>query len=298
MSIERKKRWILVDGHNLAFRCFYGIPTMMRADGLHTNAVFGYIKTLMRLENHHRPDAICVFFDTNGSAVRKEILSTYKANRKKMPDELAIQLDWMKKASLALGHYVEASSGIEADDLIGSFAKKIAENGELAYIASSDKDFAQCLSENVFQLLPPISTDRSSHWRLLDKSGVYAKFGVQNYQIVDYLSLIGDGADNIDGLLGVGPKTAAKWLSHFDSIENIYDNLFQIRPERFQKVLLESKEILSRNRRLIRLQNIIDFKLPFTEIRPNLQEIENLLSELELYSILREFRSANQQTLL
>ncbi|MDR2435880.1 MAG: 5'-3' exonuclease, partial [Puniceicoccales bacterium] len=298
MSAERKKKWILVDGHNLAFRCFYGIPTMARADGLHTNAIFGYIRALMRLESHHKPDAICVFFDTDGSAVRREVLSTYKANRKKMPNELATQLDWMKKASLALGHYVEASSGIEADDLIGSFARKIAENGELAYIASSDKDFVQCLSESIFQLLPPTSADRSSEWRLLDKSGVYAKFGVRQHQIIDYLSLTGDSADNIDGLPGVGPKTAAKWLSHFDSIESIYDNLSEIHPERFQKILLEGREMLLRNRRLIRLQDIADFKLPCAEIRPDFREIENLLGELELHSILRDLRAANQQTLL
>jgi DNA polymerase-1 len=271
---------------------------MTRTDGFHTNAIFGYIRTLMRLESHHEPNAICAFFDADGSAVRREILSTYKANRKKMPSELAAQLDWMKKASLAFGHYVEASSGIEADDLIGSFARKIAENGELAYIASSDKDFAKCLSESIFQLLPPTSADRSSDWRLLDKSGVYAKFGVRQHQIVDYLSLTGDSADNIDGLPGVGPKTAAKWLSHFDSIEGIYDNLSEVQPERFQKILLEGREILLRNRRLIKLQDITDFKLPYAEIRPNFQEIENLLDELELHSILRDFRIANQQTLL
>jgi DNA polymerase-1 len=121
---------------------------------------------------------------------------------------------------------------------------------------------------------------------------------VQQHQIIDYLSLTGDGTDNIDGLPGVGPKTAAKWLACFDSIEDIYGNLSEIRPERFQKILLEGQEILLRNRRLIRLQDITDFKLPYAEIRPNFQEIENSLSELELHSILRDFRAANQQTLL
>ncbi|MDR3273869.1 MAG: hypothetical protein LBS87_00840 [Puniceicoccales bacterium] len=293
----RKKKWILVDGHNLAFRCFYGVPVMTRSDGFQTNAIFGYIRTLMRLEIHHAPDAICVFFDTDGSAIRKQILSTYKANRKKMPDELASQFDWMKKISLAFGYYVEANSGVEADDLIGSFAEKIAENDELAYIASSDKDFAQCVSKNIFQLLPPISASKSSDWQLLDEAGVCEKFGVQNHQIVDYLSLTGDTADNISGLSGVGPKTAAKWLSRFDSIENIYDNIAEVQPERFQKILLEGKELLSRNQRLIKLQDISDFRLPYAEIRPNPQEVEELLSELELHSILRDFRANNQRTL-
>ncbi|MDR0595484.1 MAG: hypothetical protein LBF94_02185 [Puniceicoccales bacterium] len=292
-----KKKWVLVDGHNLAFRCFYGVPMMTRSDGLQTNAIFGYIRTLMRLELHHTPNAICVFFDRDGSAMRKQILSTYKANRKKMPDELIDQLNWMVKASLALGYYVETNSGIEADDLIGSYAKKISESGELAYIASSDKDFAQCISKNVFQLLPPANTSKSSDWQLLDEAGVYEKFGVQNHQIVDYLSLIGDAVDNINGLPGVGPKTASKWLSCFDSIEVIYNNITKIQPERFQKILLESKEILSCNRRLITLQDITDFQLPYAEIRPNLQEVEEILDELKLYSILRDYRANNQRTL-
>ncbi|MDR0680199.1 MAG: hypothetical protein LBF42_04210 [Puniceicoccales bacterium] len=294
---DTKKKWVLVDGHNLAFRCFYGVPTMTRSDGLQTNAIFGYIRTLMRLELHHAPNAICVFFDRGGSALRKQILSTYKANRKKMPEELIGQLSWMAKASLALGYYVEANSDIEADDLIGSYAKKISENGELAYIASSDKDFAQCISKNIFQLLPPTNTSKSSDWQLLDEAGVYEKFGVQNRQIVDYLSLIGDAVDNIDGLPGVGQKTASKWLSCFDSIEAIYDNITKIQPERFQKILLESKEILSRNRRLITLQDITDFQLPYAEIRPNSQEVEEILGELELHSILRDYRANNQRTL-
>jgi DNA polymerase-1 len=270
---------------------------MTRSDGLHTNAIFGYTRTLMRLESEYKPDAICVFFDTDGSAMRKDILSTYKSNRKKMPDELATQLDWLKKLALAFGYYVEANAGIEADDLIGSFARKVAASGELAYIASADKDFAQCISGNVFQLLPPARASKSSNWQLLDEAGVRAKFGVKSCQIVDYLSLVGDVADNIDGLPGVGPKMAAKWLSKFGSIGEIYDNLSAIKPDRFQKILLENREILRRNRRLVTLQDVANFQLPCAEIRRNQQDTEDLLGELELHSILREFRSREQRTL-
>jgi DNA polymerase-1 len=297
MDTERMKKWILVDGCNLAFRCFYGVPTMTRRDGMHTNAIFGYVRTLMRLEISYEPDAICVFFDTGGSSMRREILSTYKANRKKMPDELVPQFDWMKRIAVALGYYVEMSGGFEADDLINSFAKKIAEHGELAYIASADKDFAQCVSGNIFQLLPPNSAKKSAKWQLLDGSGVLAKFGVFTAQIIDYLSLMGDAADNIKGLPGVGPKTAAKWLSSFGSIRNIYENIGEIKPERFQRTLLDGTEILSRNQHLIKLQDIADFQLPYAEMRPNVQDVEILLDELELHSILREFRSKNQRTL-
>ncbi len=297
MNIQNKKKWILVDGHNLAFRCFYGVPTMTRSDGLHVNAIYGFIRTLMKLESYYSPDAICVFFDTDGSATRKQILSSYKANRKKTPIELIEQLKRLPPLIISMGYYVDQHSGIEADDLIGMYAKKISAAGELAFIASADKDFAQCISENIFQLLPPNSQSKSSNWKILDPSGVVEKYGLQVEQIIDYLSLIGDSADNIGGIPGVGPKTATKWLSELQSIDKIYDHLEKIRPDRFQKILLEYKENVYRNKRLITLQEYGDFKLPIAEYRPNIIELEKQLEELELYSILREIRKKGQQTL-
>lgn len=297
MGTQNKKKWLLIDGHNLAFRCFYGVPMMTRLDGTQINAIFGFIRTLMRLEDTYKPDAICVFFDTDGSTVRKELLSTYKANRKKMPTELITQIQQIPALVLSMGYYIDQHTGIEADDLIGNYAKKIAEEDEIAYIASADKDFAQCISNNIFQLLPPISGSKSSNWRLLDAEGVFEKYGLRVEQIIDYLSLIGDSADNIKGVPGVGPKTATKWLSSLQSIENIYDNLGEIHPKRFQNILLENKETVYRNKRLIKLQEYTDLKLPIAECKPNLDEFERQLKELELYSILRELKNKNQKTL-
>lgn len=294
---DDKKKWLLVDGHNLAFRCFYGVPDMTRADGLHVNAIYGFVRTLLKLELAYSPSAVCVFFDTDGSDARKHILSTYKANRKKMPKELVEQISLLAPLILAMGHYVVQDHGIEADDLIGTYASMISKMGEVAYIASADKDFAQYISANIFQLLPPSGKSRSSNWRVLDCAGVLEKYGLRPDQMVDYLALIGDSADNIDGVPGVGPKTATHWLADMQSVETIYDNLEKIIPARFQKILLEYKDLVYRNRRLITLQQYDDLELPFAECRPDIPALEKQLQELELFSILRDIRQRNQRAL-
>ncbi|MDE6432555.1 MAG: 5'-3' exonuclease [Opitutales bacterium] len=297
MNTQNKKKWILVDGHNLAFRCFYGVPDMTRSDGLHVNAIYGFIRTLMKLNSTYTPDAICVFFDTDGSKVRKHELSTYKANRKKMPVELVEQIQILPSLVISMGYYVDQHSGIEADDLIGMYAKKIANEDEIAYIASADKDFAQCISKNVFQLLPPVSKSKTSNWKLLDHNGVIEKYGLRPDQMVDYLALIGDSADNIDGIPGVGPKTATKWLKELGTIESIYDNITKISPIRFQDILLANKELVYRNQRLITLQEYNDFNLPSAEHKPDMLAFEKQLQEIGLFSIAREIRKENQREL-
>ena len=270
---------------------------MTRHDGLHVNAIHGFVQTLMRLDANYSPDAVCIFFDTDGSEARKHELSTYKANRKKMPTELIEQIHLLPELIISMGYYIDQHSGVEADDLIGTYADKIAAADEIAYIASADKDFTQCISKNIFQLLPPNAKSKSPSWRLLDFDGVVEKYGLRPDQMVDYLSLIGDSADNIVGVPGVGPKTATKWLSELQSVESIYENLEKIAPSRFQGILLANKEIVHRNQRLITLQKYDDFKLPYAERKPDLDTFEKQLEELGLFSILRTLRKQNQQTL-
>lgn len=294
MDIQNKKKWILVDGHNLAFRCFYGVPKMTRKDGMPINAIYGFIRTLMKFESTYQPDAICVFFDTDGSKERKGILSTYKANRKKMPAELIDQIKRIPAIILSMGYYINQHNGIEADDLIGTYAKKIDKEDEIAYIASADKDFAQCISNNIFQLLPPTGKSKSSNWKILDSTGVIEKYGVRADQIVDYLSLIGDSADNIDGVPGVGHKIASKWLSEFQSINKIYNMIEKILPTRFKNILIEKKDTVYRNKRLITLQEYSNDQLPLAEHNPDLDELQKQLQELELFSILRAIKEKNQ----
>ncbi|MDR2432352.1 MAG: hypothetical protein LBD34_01215 [Puniceicoccales bacterium] len=282
---QNTKTWLLVDGHNMAFRCFYGVPQMTTTYGLHVNAIYGWVRSLWKLEDIVHPDAVCVFFDSGGSTDRKNILSTYKANRKVMPEELKRQLEYMNLLSVAHGYYITAKEGIEADDLLASFSKKLNECGETSYIASGDKDFAQCVGEHTFQMLPPTAQSKGT-WRILDRQGIKENFGVFPEQIVDYLSLLGDASDNILGVEGIGAKRAEKFLNQFGSIENLLQNLDKISSEKVRKNLSNSIGLIERNRELITLRKTMEFHIPATTISRNPEDIFNLLQNLQLNSLL------------
>jgi DNA polymerase-1 len=279
-----KRTWLLVDGHNLAFRCFYGIPAMATADGIQTNATYGWVRSLWKLEDLVRPDGVCVFFDCGGSDARKNILSEYKANRKPMPEELRQQLNYINLLAIAHGYHIVMKEGLEADDLLAAFANVARKNGEISYIASGDKDFAQCVCESVFQILPPSAGDKGM-WKILDRDGVREKFGVYPEQIVDYLCLLGDSADNISGVDGIGAKRANRLLNQFGTIENMLENRHLISSPRIRTSLADSLDRISRNRQLISLQSDMEFPLPEAKIHRSTDDIVALLEKLQLKSL-------------
>ncbi|MDR2777015.1 MAG: hypothetical protein LBB17_03175 [Puniceicoccales bacterium] len=297
---QNTKTWLLVDGHNMAFRCFYGVPQMTTTYGLHVNAIYGWVRSLWKLEDMIQPDAVCVFFDSGGSTARKNILSTYKANRKVMPEELKQQLEYMNLLAVAHGYYITAKEGIEADDLLASFSEKLNECDETSYIASGDKDFAQCVGEHTFQMLPPTAQSKGA-WRILDRYGIKENFGVFPEQIVDYLSLLGDASDNILGVEGIGAKRAEKFLNQFGNIENLLQNLDKIPSEKIRKNLLNSLGLIERNRELITLRKTMEFNIPATIISRSPEDIFNLLQNLQLNSLLalarKRYKLPNQAEL-
>ena len=263
---------------------------MMTSDGMPVNAIHGWVRSLWKLEDMISPDGIAIFFDAGGSDDRRAILSTYKANRKPMPEQLKKQIHYLHLLSVAHGYHVISREGVEADDLLGAWAKKIDSYGEISYIASGDKDFAQCINENIIQVLPPTMSSHGT-WRQLDRDGVYEKFGVFPEQIVDYLSLVGDTADNIRGVDGVGEKTAQKLLTKYGSIDYMLSHLDDIVPEKIREKMSNSVELLQRNRALISLRSVPEYSLPEAKIQRSVDDICSLLKELELYSLLRTANS-------
>ena len=272
---------LLCDGHNLAFRAFYGIRDLSRADGFPTNMVHGWLRSFWRLEDDCSPDQIWVFFDKGGSRRREDILPTYKANRGLPPDGFSEQLAWVKRLTTALGHGWREQEGLEADDLIASAVRQLSEDGTDLLIVSSDKDLSQLIGPKVKQLLPPPTANPKMGWRLLDESAVKEKFGVSPAGILDYLSIIGDQSDNIPGLPGVGPKTALKWMNEHGDLEGIIENAGRLAPKRFCSLVYEKREDLLRNRELIRLES--DLEVDMTDCPPvNLSELKEILLELEM----------------
>ena len=182
---------LICDGHNLAFRAFYGIRELNRSDGFPTNMIHGWLKTLWRLEDEIFPDEVYVFFDKGGCPRREKILPEYKANRGSPPEGFSEQLEWVKKLTEALGYFSFEKEGIEADDLIASAVRQKKVSSRNLIIVSADKDLAQLVDSGVQQLLPPPTANPKLGWRTLDPSSVKEKFGVPPSGILDYYPLSG-----------------------------------------------------------------------------------------------------------
>lgn len=279
---------LLCDGHNLAFRSFYGIRELNRSDGFPTNMVHGWVKSFWKLEDEFNPNQIHVFFDLGGATKREELLPSYKENRGLPPEGFLDQLEWIKKLSEAFGYGVYEKKGLEADDLIASAVRILKEKLlEEVLIVSADKDLAQLVAPKIKQLLPPPTANPRLGWRILDIDGVIEKFGVPPSRILDYLSIIGDQSDNIPGLAGVGPKTATKWLKEYDNLENIIQNAGRISPKRFCSIIYEERELLRRNRSLVELESNVELKL-VSSISPDVDKIKEIFTELEMKQSLME----------
>jgi DNA polymerase-1 len=282
-------KWLLVDGFNLVYRCFFAIPELTRADGLPTNALHGWVKSLWKLEDQERPEGTLVFFDLGGSQDRLALHAEYKATREEMPEALERQLPYVKALTRAMGWAGIEQDGVESDDLLASEAVALAGQGKDVLVVSSDKDFAQIVSPRIRVLLPPPTANPKLGWRLLDEAGVKEKFGVPPAQIADYLAIVGDTSDNIPGLDGVGPKTAGRWLQAHGSVEDVIARAESLEPERFREKVKEAADRLRRNLRLTTL----NLRLPPVAMErrpPDPREIFRLLEELEMRSCLREAR--------
>jgi len=278
----------LCDGHNLAFRAFYGIRELNRSDGFPTNMIHGWLRSFWRLEDDFKPDDIWVFFDLGGCPQREKILPQYKSNRGSPPEGFVEQLEWVKKLSKSLGYGTGEAEGREADDLIAAKVDELKGNHELV-IVSADKDLAQLIEPGVCQLLPPPTANPRLGWRMLDEKGVVDKFGVKSTQILDYLSIIGDQSDNIPGLQGVGPKTAVKWLQAWDNLEELIANAGRVSPKRFCSMIYEKRDLLLRNREIIKLDSST-FDGGTAPSLPNTRGICEILKIMEMSKSIEEVK--------
>ena len=282
-------KWLLVDGYNLAYRCFHAIPELTRADGFPTNALHGWVKSLWMLSDETKPDACVVFFDLGGPQDRLALHPEYKAQREEMPDSLSRQLPYVRSLTKAMGCVGVEQDGVESDDLLAAQAVALAKEGHEVLIVSSDKDFAQIVNDRIKLMLPPPSANPKIGWRMRDADGVKEKFGVPPALIPDYLALVGDASDNIPGLAGVGPKTAAKWLNEFGNLENVLANCTKLKPERFQAPICAEADKLRRNLKLTTL-NLSLPTISVPPVRPHPDELFALLEELGMKSSLTEAR--------
>jgi DNA polymerase-1 len=287
-------KWLLVDGFNLIYRCYFALPELTRADGFPTGALHGWVKSLWKLADQEKPEATLVFFDLDGAQDRLALHPDYKAHREEMPEALQKQIEPVKLLTRAMGLVGIEQSGVESDDLLAAQAVAFASAGHEVIIVSSDKDFAQIVGEKIKMMLPPPTANPKLGWRLLDAAGVTEKFGVPPAQIAEYLALVGDTSDNIPGINGVGPKTAAKWLAEWGSLEAIIAHAAELKPERFREPVAAEAEKLRRNLKLTTL-NLSLPTVAADKTAPQVGELLRLLESFEMRSTLAEARARYHQ---
>jgi DNA polymerase I len=222
MSKPDKTPLVLVDGSSYLYRAFFALPPLTSPTGEPTGAIYGVTNMMKKLMAEYGPEHIAVVFDASGKTFRDEIFEEYKATREPMPDDLRAQVESLNELVEALGFPLLKVSGVEADDVIGTLAKRGAEEGMRVLISTGDKDMAQLVEGDKVTLINTMSDTR------LNREGVKEKFDVWPEQIVDYLALVGDSSDNIPGVPGVGPKTAAPLLQHFGTLEALYERLGEV----------------------------------------------------------------------
>jgi len=215
------KTLLLVDGSSYLYRAFHALPDLRTSSGEPTGAIRGFIGMLRTLRQQVHADYLACVFDAKGKTFRDDMYAEYKANRKAMPDDLALQIEPIHQAVRALGWPVIEIEGIEADDVIATLARRATAHGLKTIVSTGDKDLAQLVDEHV-TLVNTMSNET------LDAAGVKQKFGVPPERIVDYLTLVGDAVDNVPGVEKVGPKTAGKWISQYGSLDAIVEHAGEI----------------------------------------------------------------------
>ena len=279
-----KKTLLLIDAFSQVFRGYFAVRALSSASGVPTNAVFAMTKLLMKLQQEYGGCDGAFVFDKGKCTARLALAPAYKANRPPMPEDLRAQMEPIRNMIRAFGWPIVESEGYEADDLIGAAA--VSNTDREVLILSSDKDLSQLINDRVKMLVP----DRDGKGLLIrDIAATKEKFGVPPEGIVDYLSLIGDSSDNIPGVEGVGPKTAASLIAQFGSIEAMLSAPEIIAKENLRNKILNAKETLSLNRKLILLNLAAPLDgASFTKADPDYGKIRELAQQAELKSILKE----------
>lgn len=283
-------RLLLIDGHSLAYRAFYGVPGLTSGSGQPVGAVFGFWRTLLMMMRSFPSQHVVVTFDAPGPTFRHTIYGNYKANRSPMPEELRSQLPLIERLLGTMGIPVFSVSGVEADDVMASLATKAATAGLKSLIATSDKDLAQLVDDDI-SLLRPAKRGADSSLKILDADGVEAKYGVSPARIVDLLSLVGDSSDNIPGVPSVGEKTALKLLQQFETLDGVLDSADKVGNRRVSENLLAHADDARLARRLIRLKTDVDVgDVPSTCLLSDINEdaLAGILAELGFSSSLAE----------
>ena len=289
MTDQNQKRLLLVDGSSYLFRAYHALPPLMTSKGEPTGAIRGVVNMLQKTLQEWHPDFVGIVFDAKGKTFRDDIYPEYKAHRPPMPDDLRSQIEPIHDFVRAMGLPLLMVSGVEADDVIGTLAVQATAKGLKTIISTGDKDMAQLVDANVSL----INTMSNTH---MDEAGVNEKFGVRPEQIIDYLALIGDTSDNVPGVPKVGPKTAAKWLDEYQSLDAIMTGADNFKGK-VGEYLRDSLELLPMSYELVTIKTDVELsETPESLIQSDLDlsTLQSLVERFEFSGGISQFTDGQE----
>ena len=288
---------VLIDGHSILNRAFYGVPDLTNSEGLHTNAVYGFLNIMLKILDEEKPDYLTVAFDVKHPTFRHEMYADYKGTRKGMPDELKEQVPLIQEMLRAMGVRLVMKEGYEADDILGTIARTAEKEGLEVSLVSGDRDLLQLATDRIMIRIP--KTKRGgTEIENYHTQDVIDKYGITPPQIVDLKGLMGDTSDNIPGVAGVGEKTAVKILTAYPTVEDAYAHLDEVTPKRTHDLLEKGRDQAMLSKALATIKT--DCELDYSLEEAGLPELFNeksfaMVKRLEFKSLLKRFDKKQQE---
>ncbi|MGN0170668.1 MAG: DNA polymerase I [Lachnospiraceae bacterium] len=285
------KKLVLMDGHSILNRAFYGLPDLTNREGIHTNAVYGFLNMMFKILTQENPDYLVVAFDVHAPTFRHNLYQEYKGTRKPMAEELRQQVPLMKEMLQAMGVCIVEKEGYEADDILGTLAFRGEKEGMQVSLISGDRDMLQLATENICVRIPKTkkgSTEIEDYYA----KDVKALYGVTPREFIDVKALMGDSADNIPGIPGVGEKTASGLIATYHSIENAYEHREEVKPNRARESLTEHYEMAKLSKVLATIVTDCELSFDFSKAEyknPYTKEAYQLVRRLEFKNLLARF---------
>ncbi len=290
-----KKKLVLIDGHSILNRAFYGVPDLSNAKGLHTNAVYGFLNILFKILDEEKPDYLAVAFDVKAPTFRHEMYAEYKGTRKPMPEELREQVPVMKDVLKAMQVVILEQAGLEADDILGTMAKRAEADGVDVALVSGDRDLLQIATERIKIRIPKTKMGRTEIEDYY-AANVKAAYQVTPKQFIELKALMGDTADNIPGVPKIGEKTATNLMVEYGSIENIYAHVEEISKKSIRETLVENRELAELSKKLATIKTDCDLPFEYEDAKAEgyfTKEAYQLFKELEFRNMLKRFEEVD-----
>ena len=293
---NNRERLFIIDGMAQIYRAHFAMITnpLTTKDGRHTSVIYGFLNMLFKIIRDESPDYLVIAMDSKSKTFRHHLFKDYKANRQKMPDEISYQIPILKEIISYLGVELIEKPGYEADDIMGSLSKVAESTNVESFIVSGDKDMLQMVNRNIFVYAPG---NRFKPTTKFQKEEVKNKMGVYPDRVIDLLSLIGDSSDNIPGVKGVGPKTAIKLIEQFETLDNMIENIDQIKNDRIKNLIQDNLESLNLSKKLVTIKSDMDIDFNKESFRFNsIKDKDNVIkmvSDFELSSIITSLEKLN-----